>query len=179
MIAKLNFTRLFSFKQNFILLLLSFFLFSFQLNGATYYVNSATGSDTNNGTSTGTSFKSFHKAYTMAAASGDVINLTGTFDWTASDETGDTSGNGYTLAKNITIIGQSANSTFIQAASTANTSDRRVFTFSANVTFQNLTLRNGKNSSESGGMYASGQVLNFINVAIENNYGTNGGAAFF
>ena len=157
----------------------SLFYFSSVLssNAATYYVNSNTGNDASAGTN-GAPFKTFHKAYTVAS-SGDVINLTGTFDWTTTGETGDASGSGYTLSKNLTIIGQGADNTFIQAASSANTADRRVFTLNANVTFQNLTIRNGKYGSQGGGMYASGRTLSFTNVAIENNYGSGGGAAFF
>ena len=166
------------FKTRLSVILVFFFLGFFSANSATIFVNSATGSDLNTGTSSASPYKTFHKAYTMAA-SGDVINLTGTFDWTAGDEIGDANGNGYSLSKAITIIGQSANTTFIQAAPASNTADRRVFTFNANVSIQNLTIRNGKNSSQGGGLYASSRTLDFINVAIENNYGDGGGAAFF
>lgn len=159
-------------------LMIGFIVIGFNAISSTYYVNSSSGSDLNAGTSSGAAFKSFNKAYTVAV-SGDIINLTGTFDWTSADEAGDASGSGFTLAKNLTIIGQSASSTFIQAAATANTADRRVFTFNANVTLQNVTLRNGKNTGQGGGMYASGRTLNFTNVAIENNYGVGGGAGFF
>jgi len=160
-----------------LLFFISISLFSANSFSATYYVNSSTGNDASAGT-IGSPYKTFYKAYTMAA-SGDIINLTGTFDWTAADELGDASGTGYTLAKNLTIVGQSSSATFIQAASTANTADRRVFTFNANVTIQNLTIRNGKYGGNGGGMYASGRTLVFDNVAIENNYGVGGGSAFF
>lgn len=43
--------------------------------GTNYYVNGATGSDSNNGLTTGTAFATFNKAYTTIASSGDTINM--------------------------------------------------------------------------------------------------------
>ena len=55
---------------------------------ATVYANSSTGNDsTGNGTS-GSPYLTFHQAYT-AAASGDTIDLTGTFTWSDAGESGD------------------------------------------------------------------------------------------
>ena len=85
-------------------------------SAATIYVNSSTGNDTTGDGSSGTPYKTFHKGYTSASSS-DTIDLTGTFTWTDSDETGDVAKTGYTIAKNLTIQGQSADATIIQAAS--------------------------------------------------------------
>lgn len=43
--------------------------------GTVYYVNGATGSDSNNGTATGTPFATFAKAYATIASSGDTIRM--------------------------------------------------------------------------------------------------------
>jgi hypothetical protein len=78
------------------------FLFSSGLFAATIHVNSSTGDDASGNGSSGSPYKTFHKAYT-ASSNSDVINLTGTFNWNDSDETGDVAGSGYTISKNITI----------------------------------------------------------------------------
>jgi hypothetical protein len=182
MFEKFNLTRKVTTSTRENLTLVFFFLVFFSANAATIYVNSATGSDANAG-SIGAPYKTFHKAYTMAAASGDVINLTGTFDWTAGDEIGDVSGSGYTISKNITIQGQGAQSTFVKAANTSNTADRRVFSISngISVSINNLTISNGKTSS-GGAIYLGGSTANIIFNSCEliNNYSTDnyGGAIY-
>lgn len=109
-------------------------------NAQTIYVNSSTGSDASGNGTAGSPYKTFHKGYTMVS-SGGTLNLTGTFTWTDADETGDASTSGYTISKNLTIIGQRADQTIIQAAATQNTADRRVFTINNyTVTLQNLRL---------------------------------------
>jgi len=65
---------------------------------ATVYTNSSTGNDTTGDGTSGTPYKTFHKAYTEASAS-DTIDLTGTFDWTDADETGDVAESGYIISK--------------------------------------------------------------------------------
>lgn len=94
----------------------------------------------------------FHKAYTSAAA-GDTINLAGTFTWTDVGETGDAAGSGYTLGKNLTIVGQTTATTIVQAAATRGAADRMVFYVGANVTvgFRDLTIRYGKVTGEGQG----------------------------
>ena len=157
-----------------------FVLAMFAGNAATIYVNSATGNDANAGSSA-SPYKTFHKAYTMAAASGDVINLTGTFDWTAGDEIGDASITGYSITKSLTITGQGAGLTFIQSASSAYTADRCVFTINHDVTFNNLTIRNGYNTNQAengGGIVVLDNVRNNIvnlnNCSVEYNRINNG-----
>ena len=171
-------------KNNFTLTILAI-LVILTGNAATIYVNSATGNDANTG-SLASPYKTFHKAYTMAAASGDVINLTGTFDWTASDEVGDVIYSGYELNKSLTIQGQGRDFTFVQAASTYNTADRCVFFVGANktVVFNDITIRFGKSTTDrmGGGLTLEGAycanypcatitgtaVLNRVNVVNNN-----------
>jgi len=154
------------------LCLVFFFLGFFSANAATIYVNSATGSDVNAGT-VGSPYKTFHKAYTMAN-SGDVINLTGTFDWTAVDETGDGATSGYTISKNLTIQGQGANSTTIQAANADNIADRRIFTISYGYTvvINNCTIRYGK-TTDGGGIQVDG-IATIESCDISYNRATGG-----
>ena len=151
-------------------------LFIFQAKTANYYVNPSTGNDILSGTNSSNAFRTFHKAYTVAA-SGDFIYLSsGIIDWTSGLETGDAGTDGYTISKNLTIIGNGSQNTFIQAASTRNTADRRVFTFSANVTIKNLTIRYGKNTSTNGGgFYAASGSVTMDNVSVESNYCSSGG----
>jgi len=114
------------------------------LMAATIYANSSTGNDTTGDGSEGSPYKTFHKAYTEAI-SGDTIDLTGTFTWTDADETGDNATTGYTINKDLTIQGQGAGVTYVQAAETAYTADRCVIYIasSRNVTIQDLTIRYG------------------------------------
>ncbi len=116
--------------------------------GVTVYSNYTSGNDSSgNGTSV-TPYKSFTKAYT-SAFDGDTIDLTGTFNWLNADETGDASATGYSIVKaNLTIRGQGATTTIVQAASSVNVATRRVFTQSvASTTIQNMTIRYGVTAS--------------------------------
>ena len=143
--------------------------FTTTASAATIYSNSSTGNDTTGDGSSGTPYASFHKAYTQAASSGDIINLTGTFDWTNLDESGDSTNSGYTLAKSLTIQGQAADSTFIQASSTVNTADRPVFTVSSGktVTVKDLTVRYGvATASNTGGGFTNNGTLNIENSNV-------------
>jgi hypothetical protein len=152
------------------------FSVNFSFSQTTRHVNSVSGNDANAGT-LAAPFKTFHRAYTVAA-SGDIISLTGTFDWTATDETGDAAISGYTISKNLTIQGQGASSTIVQAHSVRNSADKRVFTISAGfaVTLKNLTIRHGKTTGSSldrngGGIRinSSTQVITLENLIIEKN----------
>ena len=119
------------------------------------YVNSSTGSDGSGDGSSGNPYQSFYQGYT-AASSGDTINLDGTFTWTDAVEIGDAAGSGFTISKNLYVRGAGAQNTIIQANSSKNTADRRIFTISNtyNVGFEKVTLRNGKGSS--GGAIMAG-----------------------
>lgn len=135
-------------------LALSALLIGFSINSlsaATIYANSSSGNDANDGLSAGNAKKTFHGAY-GAASAGDTIDLTGTFTWTDSDETGDVVNFGYNIAKNLVIQGQGANSTFVQAHGSPNSADRRVFEITANnVEFKGLTIRHGGASFRAAG----------------------------
>lgn len=141
-----------------------------------YYINSSTGSDSNSGSS-GSPFATFGKGYT-SAQSGDTLNMSGTFTWTDAAETGDVTIAGYTLTKDLTIVGQGAQNTIIQASSTDNTADRRIFTVSnstTTVTLKDLTLRYGKvASSAHGGCYTSAASTTIQNVEMYSCRSTGG-----
>lgn len=150
-----------------------------QAHAATWYANSASGNDSTGTGSSGSPYATFHKAYT-AASSGDTINLTGTFDWTNAGETGDAQYTGYTIAKNLTITGQAADETIIQAASTATSGDRKVFTIDgATVTVSDVTIRYGRNTTSysgisGGGIYVkTGATLTVADCRITENYVTS------
>lgn len=149
-----------------------FFLLPTVSFAATIYSNSSTGNDTTGDGSSGNPYATFHKAYTVASA-GDTINLTGTFTWTNAGETGDALTSGYTLGKNLTIVGQNAGDTIIQAATASTTGDRRVFTISSasvSVTIDKVTIRNGKiASSNSGGGILNAGVLTLTNSDVRDN----------
>lgn len=180
------------FLASFLVLFALFFVSDIsRAEAATIYANYSTGNDTTGNGSSGNPYKTFHKAYTMSG-SGDTLDLTGTFDWTNADETGDASTSGYTIGKNLTIQGQGAGSTFIQAASAANTASRRVFTISSSytVTMRNLTLRYGKTSDYGGGVYIGSNIstnITFSGCSLEYNivsapsynYWYGGGAIYY
>ena len=140
-------------------ILVILFALSTSLMGATIYVNSSSGDDTNGDGSSGSPYKTFHKGYTEAS-SDDIIDLTGTFTWTDAAESGDVAGSGYSIAKNLTIQGQGANVTIVQANAAENTADRRIFTVPVanTVTFSNITVRYGKvgSNADGGGIQVSG-----------------------
>jgi methionine-rich copper-binding protein CopC len=135
-----------------------FVIFGEAVSAATIYVDSSTGNDTTGDGSSGTPYKTFHKAYTMSSDN-DTVDLTGTFTWTDADETGDSSYNGYTIEKDLIINGNGIDQTIIQSASSSTTGNRRIFTISstASSTIQNLTLRYGRITSTS---YYGGAVFN-------------------
>jgi hypothetical protein len=161
-----NSKRLFNYSRN-ILLLAIMFLVSLALNGQTIiYVNSSTGDDATGDGGSGSPYKTFYKGYTEAVDN-DTIDLTGTFTWTDADETGDVATNGYVLGKNLTIRGQGAGTTIIQADATANTADRRIFTISSSytITIEDLTLRHGNlTSNGNGGAIYIGSITTDVTI---------------
>jgi hypothetical protein len=138
------------------------------------YVNSSTGSDAGDGTA-GNPYKTFNKGYTMVA-SGGTIDLTGTFTWTDVGETGDAATTGFTINKDVTITGQGAGVTFVQADAAANTADRGVFTipYGKTVTINSMTIRNGKTSGDGGGVNVVGSSA-INNCEICYNYSGSAG----
>ena len=172
------------FKRGNFLVVLFFLFLSFGVisnaKASTIYINNSTGNDTTGDGTSGTPYKTFHKGYTESSAS-DVLDLTGTFDWTEADETGDDSTSGYTIGKNLTINGQGAEQTIVQAASADNTANRRVFTVSDGVTavFQNLAIRYGKitGSGNDGGGIRNDGITTVSNCEIYSNRVTYDGGA--
>lgn len=155
----------------------------------TVYANSVTGDDISGNGTQGSPVKSFSQAY-LIAQSGGTINLSGTFDWTNTEETGDATLSGFNIAKNISIIGEGSDQTFIQAHPTANTTERRVFTINAGsvVNIEKVTIRNGRvsnltntiNPADGGAIYNDGTLtLSFCrftqNFAVSGQY--SGGSA--
>lgn len=130
-------------------------------SAATIYVNSSTGDDAVGDGSSGSPYKTFHQAYTEAS-SDDVLDLTGTFTWTDSDETGDASTSGYTISKSLVLLGHGAGTTILQAASSDNIADRRVLTVDGSVstTISGVTIRYGKQGSAGGGCVYAGSGSN-------------------
>ena len=164
-------------KNIYKLFILTFLIFNI-LDAGIIYVNSSTGSDGGAGT-LASPYKTFYKAYTISVT-GDIIHLTGTFTWTDADEIGDAINTGYTISKNLTINGQTAATTIIQAASSDNIADRRVFTVSTayTVTFQNLTIRYGKTSYDAGGVLVNGTVImDKVNLSYNRSTSGSGGGA--
>ncbi|NTW33210.1 MAG: hypothetical protein HGB12_11415, partial [Bacteroidetes bacterium] len=151
------------------LLLFAFLIVTLVTHSQTVYVNSSSGSDATGNGSAGNPYKTFHKGYQMVAT-GQTLNLTGTYTWTDADETGDAVTSGYTINKSITIQGQGAGTTIVQAATTQNTADRRVFTLeNYAITISGITVRYGKISTSSGN-YGAGIGIGYLtnNILIEN-----------
>lgn len=148
--------------------------------GTTIYSNYSTGNDSTGSGSSGAPYKTFHKAYT-SAADGDTINLTGTFSWNNADETGDTTA-GYTLSKQLTIVGQKAGDTIVQAHTAANTATSRVFTVSSGYTvaMRNFTMRYGNINNGAACVFNNGGILTLQYVDIYSCRGTvgSGGAVY-
>lgn len=163
--------------------LLGFVLLCFagSVSAATIYINSNTGDDTTGDGTSGAPYATFHKGYTVASDS-DTLNLTGTFDWTDADETGDASNTGYTLNKDLTIQGQGASETFIQADDTYHTADRGVFYILSGKTviINDVTIRYGNKVTtnyEGGGIRNKG-TLTVNRSAISYNYTGNGSSGY-
>ena len=140
---------------------------------ATIYVNSATGNDTTGAGTVGNPYKTVTKGYTMAAT-GDVLDLSGTFTWTDTDETADAAGSGFTVNKNLTIRGQGVGSTIVQAHASPNTADRSVFTIPSGrtVTLQDMTIRHGSTvlGNAAGGVISAGTLTLLRTRVTANRY---------
>jgi len=108
-------------------------------------------------------------AAVSAASNGDTLQIYGTI-------TGDGSVNsGININKNLTIIGQGAGSTIVEAASTYNTADRSVFSINNSVTavIQDMTIRHGK-YGQGAGINNKG-TLSLKKCIIEKNVASSSG----
>ena len=106
-----------------------------------------------------------------------LYNLTGTFDWTAVDEIGDAATSGYTISKNLTIEGQGASTTTVQAANADNIADRRIFTINNcyTVSINNCTIRYGK-TTDGGGIQVDGiATIESCDISYNRATGASGG----
>ena len=136
--------------------------------GNTIYVNASSGNDSTGDGSSGNPYKTFHKAY-QSAVDGDTIHLSGTINWADADETGDATTSGYTINKvGLTIRGESATSTILQAHSSVGSAGRRVFTVVASTTIEKLNIRHG--SGPAGGciLVNTGATLTIREAEINN-----------
>lgn len=103
------------------------------------YVDAQNGNDTTGDGTSGNPYKSFGKSYSMTSA-GDTIDLSGVFDWAATDNC-TSSVTGFTLTKDIILQGQDGVLTKIDCCA-----DRRAFTMgNYNTSMSNLEIYNGWN----------------------------------
>ena len=96
------------------------------------------------------------------ATAGDTINVAaGTYTEA-----------GIIVDKNLTISGQNAQTTVVQAAVTRGTATDRVFTINSgvNATIENLTIRYG-NVASGGGVYAEGPLTLLNSIVTQNDTG--------
>ena len=164
------------------LIVVLFFLLYVSINAQPIYVNSAIGNDATGDGSSGNPYKTFTKGYNLMS-SGGTLDLTGTFTWTDASETGDAATSGFTIAKNITIQGNSSGTlAIIQAASASGTASNRIFTIGSNaVTFKNLELRYGNppDPIDGGGLSITGTAAVTIdNCYIHDNHARQGGGIY-
>jgi len=109
-----------------------------------------------------------------AAAPNDTIDVYGTItgDGVATD--------GISVNKNLTIQGQGPDHTYVQAAGSKDTADRRVFTIpeGRTVTLKDMTIRYGK-CSIAGAIRNEGTLLTITNCVIIDNIGTGNVGAMY
>ena len=109
-----------------------------------------------------------------AAGDDDTIRVFGTI-------TGDgISTDGITIDKSLTIEGQGTDQTYIQAAASEGTADRRVFTIPAGVTviLKDMTIRYGNAPSAAGGGIHNQGTLTVTDCIICNNSAAKAGAIY-
>jgi len=149
-------------------------LFSIASNATTYYVRSATGADTNDGLTEGTAFQTLDKVFSLTLANGDIVDISGTFDYYVSK----------TLTKSITIQGTNKSTAIIQGLAG---SMKRCFGIGdasnlptvtiENVTFQNFDYFDDATSTIGGVInITAGSSLICRNVNFLNNQAYSGGA---
>lgn len=144
------------------------------VNATTYFVRSASGADTNDGLSVGTAFQTLDKVFSLTLANGDIIDISGTFDYYVAK----------TLTKSITIQGTNKASAIIQGLTG---SKKRCFGIGdatnfptvtiENVTFQNFDYFDDAVSTIGGVLnVTAGSSLICRNVNFLNNQAYSGGA---
>ncbi len=164
----------------------------------TYYVNNeeTIGDDEiNDGLSLTTPFKTISKAIKTAGAGATII-LAGNSDtyltagtFTLTDDDGIETfgaGSGLYITKSLTIIGESPETTIIQAHLDYDQDTSRIFYLNGlnnsndvNIIIENLTIQNGK-SKLGGGIYSSGlNSLQIENCIIKNNISSIHGGGIY
>ncbi len=162
-----------------ILSLLFFVLSTFIALSQTFYVNSSSGNDNNDG-SQANPFKSFTKAYnSLGSGNTETVNkifVEGLFDWTNPEETGEGT-SGFILNKNLRIEGVlDAQGSIFQPASSLSASTTRIFqvALGKTVIIDKCTMRYGNGTQ--GGAVENLGTLYIYNSTIINNKASGSGA---
>jgi predicted outer membrane repeat protein len=153
------------------MLLIFTIIAAFTLSANTWYVNSLTGDDLNDG-SENSPWEHITFALFLTSA-GDTLDLTGSFDLEL--DTGVTN-RGAEIATDVTIRGKGVDNTIVQAADYC-----RVFYVHPGVTavFENMSLVDGLDEdSEMGGGIRNDGTLNLFNVKISNCFSIDGGGIY-
>ncbi|MBN2858500.1 MAG: hypothetical protein JXN63_08885 [Candidatus Delongbacteria bacterium] len=139
--------------------------------GNTFYVNSVTGDDVNNG-SIGSPWE--HISYGINLLSpGDTLNITGYFDL---DLDSGVNYLGVQITNDITITGQGVDMTIVQAK---NGGRAFYIPIGYSVNIKNLSIVDGNDEdSEMGGGIRNDGTLNLFNVKVSNCFSTNGGGIY-
>ncbi|MFH0736659.1 MAG: choice-of-anchor Q domain-containing protein [bacterium] len=127
----------------------------------------------------------FIQEYYVAKSGGDFTTIAAAIAASGNGDVINVSAETFTeveliVDKNLTIRGQGADVTIIQADVTPNTAAHRVFNISSKIiaTIENVTIRHGKASSEGGGIANYG-TLTLQNAAISyNNCPSQGGGIY-
>lgn len=84
---------------------------------------------------------------------------------------------GLQVPKNLTIYGDNATNTIVQAAAAHGVASQRVFTFAGGVTnvLENLTIRYGRTDQAGGGIYNNSGSVQLCNVTVSGNAAGRGG----
>lgn len=138
-------------------------IFSLKIFAATYYVNSVTGSDNNNGTSISTPFLTIQKALNTAASSGDIILVSaGTYKQNLTWKFSGTSSSKITLQKN------GSGTVYIKSADASAAPVLQINNFS-NIVIDGFTITrdNAKNNAQGILINSSGSVA-MQNIEIKN-----------
>lgn len=162
-------------KTKFTLALFAFILmFNVPISSTTYFVRSATGSDSNDGLTPASAFLSLGKAVNLSLTDGDVINISGTFNYAELNKF---------MLKSISIVGDNKSTAIIKGTLpganflSIGNSATPVSVLVENVTIQDFDFWDGSTQTE-GGVFRvyKGSTLTCKNVNFINNQAVVGGA---
>jgi hypothetical protein len=140
---------------------------------ATFFVNSATGSDANSCLTAGTPCATIEAALVLADATveDDIINVAaGTYNTSSTDTIVD-------IISNVSIVGANTATTIIDGGG----SDRGVRVSNATASISNVTIQNGNDSgsgAEGAGVRNNG-ILTLDTVVVQNNVTDEGDGGIF